>query len=133
MKFLDANVFLFARLDEGSIGEAARRLLRKIDGENPAATSTVVLNEVFWNLRKPLGRGEALDRSRQLSIMPGLRILAVGDREWVRALDLMTNHERLKPNDAIHAASCIEAGIESIVSTDEDFDGIAGLRREAVH
>ena len=132
MKFLDANVFLFARLDTGPRGEAARDLLRRISGANPAACNAVVLNEVFWNLRKPLGRNEALQRSRQLATMPGLVVLPLRDREWIRALDLMAKHEKLKPNDALHAATALEDGIDTIVSTDDDFDGIAGLRRQSL-
>ena len=132
MRFLDANVFLFARLDEGSRGDAARRLLRAVDGANPAATTAVVLDEVLWNLRKPLGRDAALQRSQQLSVMPGLRILPIGEREWIRALGLMAGHAHLKPNDALHAAAAMEAGIATIVSTDDDFDELPGLRREGL-
>lgn len=132
MKFIDANIFLFARLDDGARGDAARRRLRAVDGANPAATTALVLNEVFWNLRRPLGREAALQRSRQLSQMPGLRILPVGGREWSRALGMMSDHAHLKPNDAIHAAAAMEAAIDTIVSTDEDFDGLPGLRREGL-
>lgn len=132
MRFLDANVFLFARLDEGPRGDAARSLLRGIDGGSPAASTAVVLNEVLWNLRKPLGRDAALQRSRQLSVMPGLVILPVGEREWSRALGLLADHPHLKPNDALHAAAALEAGIETIVSTDADFDGLPNLHRQGL-
>lgn len=132
MKFLDANVFLFARLDDGPRGEAARSLLRGVDGRNPAASTAVVLNEVFWNLRKPLGRDAALERSRQLSVMPGLVILPVAGPEWSRALGLMTDHPHLQPNDALHAGAALEAGIETIVSTDADFDGLPNLHRQGL-
>lgn len=132
MKFLDANVFLFARLDEGARGEAARALLRGVDGGHPAATTVIALNEVLRNLRKPLGREAALQKSRQLSSMPGLDILDVGERGWNRALDLMKDHPHLKPNDALHAAAALEAGIGAIVSTDEDFDGLPNLRRQGL-
>ena len=130
MKFLDANVFLFARLDEGRRGEAAREVLHGVDGGHPAVTTAVVLNEVFWNLRKQIGREEALERSRQLPRMPGLRILDVGERGWNRALDLMAQHAHLKPNDALHAAAALGSGIGTIVSADADFDGIPDLRRQ---
>lgn len=132
MKFLDANVFLFARLDDGPRGEAARRILRAIDAGRPAATTAVVLNEVFWNLRKPLGRAEALERSQALAAIPGLRVLPVAAREWTRALQLMTAHPALQPNDALHAAVALQAGLATIVSSDGDFDGIPNLRREDV-
>ncbi|MBI2077659.1 MAG: type II toxin-antitoxin system VapC family toxin [Euryarchaeota archaeon] len=132
MRFLDANVFLFARLDEGTRGESARLVLRELDGNHPAATTAVVLNEVFWNLRKPLGRAEALQKSRQLASMPGLKILDVGERAWSRALGLMRDHAKLQPNDALHAAAAMEAGIVTIVSADEDFDGLPNLRRQAL-
>jgi predicted nucleic acid-binding protein len=130
MKFLDANIFLFARLDDGPRGVAAREALRAVDGASPAATTALVLNEVFWNLRKPLGRDVALQRSQQLAVMPGLVILPVRDREWGRALRLMRDHPHLKPNDALHAAAALEAGLVTILSTDEDFGGLPGLKRQ---
>lgn len=131
-RFLDANVFLFARLDAGPPGDAARKLLRTVDGAHPAATSVVVLNEVLWNLRKPLGRAEAVTASQRLARMPGLTLLPVGERAWRRALELMVGHEHLKPNDALHAACALEAGITTVVSTDEDFDGLPGIRRQGL-
>ena len=79
-----------------------------------------------------MGRAEALVASRRLTRMPGLKILPVGERAWVRALDLMADHEHLKPNDALHAACAIEAGIAIVVSTDDDFDGIPGIRRQGL-
>jgi uncharacterized protein len=129
-RFIDANVFLFARLDAGAPGDAARALLRTIDADHPATTSVVVLNEVLWNLRKPLGRDDAIEASRRLARMPGLKILPIGERSWTRALGLMAEHPHLKPNDALHAACALEAGIATVVSTDADFDGIPGLRRK---
>lgn len=131
MRLIDANVFLFARLDSGPRGESARKTLRQVSAANRAATTAVVLNEVFWNLRKHVGRSEALQRSRQLASMPGLVVLAVGEREWGTALRLMAEHGHLKPNDALHAAAALEAGIGTILSTDEDFDGLPGLKRLA--
>lgn len=130
MKFVDANIFLYAILDEGAPGKAARRFLHGVDPSHPAATTAVVLNEVMWNLRKPLGRGPSLAKSRQIATVPGLRILPVGEREWIRALELMEGHGHLKPNDALHAATAIEAGIGTIVSTDDDLDELPGLARE---
>lgn len=129
MRFLDADIFLFARLDQGARGERARTLLRRLSSVNRDATTAVVLNEVLWNLRKAIGREAALTSSRVLTATAGLNILNVGEREWNLALQLMSDHDHLKPNDAMHAATALEAGIDTIVSTDDDFDGLPGLRR----
>ncbi len=130
MKFIDANVFLFAKLDAGVRGMAAGKVLRGIDAAHPAATNVVALNEVYWNLRKPLGRGAALTTSRDFLRMPGLRTLPLSDREWELAIELMEKVKGLRPNDALHAATALEAGIGTIVSADPDFDEVHNLRRQ---
>jgi predicted nucleic acid-binding protein len=44
----------------------------------------------------------------------------------------MERHPKLKPRDALHAAVALACGATTIVSTDRDLDGIAGLRRQGL-
>ena len=129
MKFLDANVFILAAFDKGPRGERARGLLAEVGPPRPHATSALVLDEVFWALRKLGGRSAALRESKRLATIPGLRLLPVSSREWATALRLMEAHDKLKPRDALHAACTLEGGLSVIVSVDADFDGIPGVKR----
>ena len=87
---------------------------------------------MHWVLRKRGGPGVALAESRRLAGIPGLRILPLGQEEWVRAIELMEAHSHLRPNDALHAACAISAGIRVIVSMDTDFDRVKGIKRQAL-
>ena len=129
MRFLDANVFLAALLAKDEVGAAAQRVLAALDAANPACTSVLVLDEVFWVLRKRHGSDGALEASRRLMTMPGLRVLAVQATDWSAALGLMEDRPAMKPRDALHAATALSAGCDSIVSTDADFDRLPGLKR----
>lgn len=132
MKFLDASVFLSASLAQGAAARPAQDLLRFLAPNRPALTSVLVLDEVLWILRKRHGAAAAVRESRPLLAMPGLRILPVGPQDWAAALNLIESKSALKPRDALHAAVALSAGATTMVSTDADFDGIPGLRREAL-
>jgi predicted nucleic acid-binding protein len=45
------------------------------------------------------------------------------------ALTLMDGRPRLGPADAIHVATALAHGIETVISADSDFDAVAGIER----
>jgi uncharacterized protein len=51
------------------------------------------------------------------------------EADAVRALDLYDHYERLSARDAVFAAFALNRGIDTILSVDEDLDGIEGLTR----
>jgi predicted nucleic acid-binding protein len=87
--------------------------------------STSVVEEV-WHLelsaRVPHAAGLA---QRAYALFTPL--LPVTDVIVSRALDL--DLDGLGANDRIHVATCLENGIDTIVTADADFDGVRGLRR----
>jgi predicted nucleic acid-binding protein len=52
---------------------------------------------------------------------------AVTDETFRRALEV--DVPRLGANERVHVATCLENGIDVIVSADEGFDGVKGIRR----
>ena len=56
-------------------------------------------------------------------------IIPITAAEIRTAMRLMGETRSLSPRDAIHAAVVITHGLEGIVSADQDFDRIPGLRR----
>lgn len=131
MRYLDSNVFLYAALGEGRQANAAVRSLREMmDGERPAATSALTIDEVAWSAWKLVSPDFARAEAGRILAMPNLRVLPA-TLETIRAsIGLMEGVPSLKPRDAIHAATAIAAGIFTIVSDDKDFDRVPELTRE---
>lgn len=122
--FVDANVIAYTAGPNPrrvACGELLDAVAEGADGR----TSTAVVEEV-WHLELSgrLGTASGLARTTYTVFTP---LLAVTDEVLDRALSLEV--EGLGANDRIHVATCIEHGIETIVSADDDFDGVKGLRR----
>jgi uncharacterized protein len=131
MKYLDTNVFLYYILNPESDknGIASKNIISKVaEGLLPAATSTLTWNEIVWTIKKKAGFELAKRKGARFLEFPNLKLLGVSENTLSSAQYLMGRYS-LKPRDAIHAACCIENGIEEIISDDPDFDGIMGLKR----
>jgi predicted nucleic acid-binding protein len=62
MRYLDANVFIYAALYEGEKGDKARKLIKKVrEGEEAAFTSVLTFDEFFWIVKKERGFDSALE------------------------------------------------------------------------
>jgi len=72
-------------------------------------------------------RAEAAAEAEAAAAILVLHEVTPADLE--HALDLFAGHPSLDMRDALHAAVARRVGLESIVTTDTDFDGVAGLRR----
>ena len=57
-----------------------------------------------------------------------MKFLNVKRSVVLRAQSLMEKY-KIKPRDAIHAATALENGIETIVSYDRDFDKLEEIKR----
>lgn len=130
MRYLDANVFIYAALYTGDEGDAARQILRDTGaGVPPAVTSVLTLDEVAWVIRRQEDHAAALRETSRLLAFPNLFLLDVKPKHMVVALGLMESYPRLRPRDALHAATALDAGVFSICSTDADFDVVPQLTR----
>lgn len=131
MRYLDANVFIFAVLDEGPRGDRARELLRAVTTEDePAATSALAIDEVVWTLQGEGPREVAIREGQRLMGLPSLQIFDVTAEDTFSALSLMEDEDKLDPRDAIHAAVAIGHGVYTMVSDDPDLDAVPKIERE---
>jgi predicted nucleic acid-binding protein len=127
MNFVDANVVVYAEAEPDSdVGKGCVKLLSAIgDGRLTARMSTAVLEEI-WHVelrsRPALRPGTA---RKTFSLFRPL--LPVTDEIMRRALD--PDVSTLRANDRIHAATCFDAGISTILTADAAFDRVAGLSR----
>lgn len=124
--FVDANVVLYSSIPS-EWREPCLRVLRAIArGQADGRTSTAALEEV-WHIESS---------ARAAAVPPGVTVrayaaftplLAITDEIFARALTLDANG--IGTNDRLHVATCLEHGIEVILSADSDFDAIEGIRR----
>lgn len=130
MRYLDANVFVFAVLDEGKRGVRAREIVRATATEDRrAATSSLTIDEVVWILQGQGPRDVAIREGQRLMALPNLEIFDVGAEDVFDALAMMDEHGRLDPRDAIHASVALNHGVHTVISDDPDLDPVPELER----
>lgn len=130
MNYLDSNLVIYAILDETDLGDWARDVLGRVQNEEmPACTSFLTFDEVFYKVNKVKGTEVAIKNLEAFLTMPNMRFVDVNDGVIWKALELIKEYKIL-PRDAIHAATALIAGAETIFSEDGDFDNIRGLKRK---
>lgn len=122
--FVDANIIVYTATS-GPLRSPCAEVMDAIGEGADGRTSTAVLEEV-WHLELSgrVGDLEGLARTAYDGFTP---LLAVTDQIVARALAL--DVRTLGANDRIHVATCIEYGIDTIVTADAAFDTIRLIRR----
>ena len=123
--FVDANVLVYAAVGAPEHRDACLDVLYAIADGADGRTSAAVLEEL-WHLQQSKRAGDlgtiAEDAYELFS-----PLLPVTDRAF--AIALGHNARRLGTNDRLHVGTCLDHGIESIVTADRGFDGVRGIRR----
>lgn len=124
--FLDTTVLALAAGGDDPRRDACIRVLTAArDGRARLHVSTEAVQELVFH-RQRRRDADALALGRELA---RLCILHPFDTDVLdEALGLMERGP-VRGRDAVHAATALLAGFDAIVSTDDDFDGVAGLRR----
>ena len=134
--YVDSNVFLYPIIYKPETVEEAREskdfLLKISEGLVDAYTATITWNEVVWVVRKIFGLKASIELGRKFLEFPNLKLLNIKRSVVLRAQRLMEKY-KIKPRDAIHAATALENGIETIVSYDRDFDKLEEIKRLDPH
>jgi hypothetical protein len=126
---VDTNVFLYARGGEHPYRGPCRSALRAGAAGSVNLEVSVEAVQEFAHvlLRRRSDRAEAL---REIAEMRSLcRVLPFDDDVLRGALDLLGEHSALGARDAVHAATAVNAGIGTMLSTDRVFDGLGALTR----
>ncbi len=123
--YFDSNVFILPALYVGDKSENSADWLRKmVKGKIEVATSALTLDEVTWIISREASREEALDEVEKIVELPHLKILDVKSEDIVRMKNYQRRYDELKPRDAVHLSVAVRNGIHTIVSDDDDFDGL---------
>ena len=129
--YIDSNIFIFASIDKGKLGENSRAIIKLINEQKiSCAASFLILDEVMWILKKIVGRGDAIKIAKAMLSMP-IKWIEVDKSVVIKMINIFEK-TKLDPRDAIHIASMKTLGLSSIVSEDNDFDKVDGIKRVTV-
>jgi predicted nucleic acid-binding protein len=125
MFFVDANIPIYARMSSAYREPCLEILAAIAAGEVDGRTSTAAMEEV-WHFELS-GRAPAIAGLTADAYTLFKPLLSVTDETFRDALALPD--ARIGANDRVHLATCLTHGIQTILSADRAFDGIAQLRR----
>ena len=126
--YIDSNIFIFASTDKGKLGQNCREIIGLINEQKIAcAASFLVIDEVMWILKKNVGRADAIKITKAVLSMP-IKWVEVDKSVIIKMIDIFEK-TTLDPRDAIHIASMKELGLSVIVSEDNDFGKVDGIKR----
>lgn len=133
LPFLDTNIVIrYLTQDDPDQSARAKALLDQVEaGELQVTTSETVLGELVFVLSsKRLYNLPREEIRAYLGAFLGLKGLRLPNkRMYLRALELYATISRLDFAGALHVAEMERRKLTTIISFDEDFDGIEGITR----
>lgn len=137
MRFLDANIFIYAyyrprrelRQKEREMKEGAKDILMGInDGKEMVTTTVVHLSEMSNILKRGMKMNDLVKVILGLFMMDNVIVEGVSRDLCLSATELGRDLE-LDPNDALAVEIMRRNEIEEIYSFDTDFDKLQGVTR----
>lgn len=89
--------------------------------------SVEMLQELLFHRMRKTTRAKALTETR--TARAACELYPFDSAILTRSMELIALHPSVRGRDAVHAATALEHGIESVLSPDTAFDGIPGLTR----
>lgn len=137
MRFLDANVFIYAyykpkrslgKLEKWLKDQAKTIISGLSEGKESMMTTVVHLSEVSNMLKRTLSPEELHDVISSLFMLDNLEILGVSNEEYFVATELGFEL-KLDPNDALAVQIMRMRRVNEIYSFDKRFEKIKGITR----
>ena len=128
MRFIDANVFLYAllkpkpNLPEEVIEKKnqAVGILRRIENGEEVATTVVHLSEVANIIEAKVNLSTAIDFIEELLTAENVRVLSATAEDYIKAT-IVASEKRVSINDALAYLKMIELDIGEIYTFDRHF------------
>jgi predicted nucleic acid-binding protein len=139
MRFLDANVFVYAYYKpkkkltekEQQMKNAAKKIISRISsGEEDVVTTVVQISEVVNILKHGVSMVQLTEIIRGLFMLENVKIVGVSTAAYFAAVELGEDLQ-LEANDALAIDMMRLNGVKEIYSFDERFDQIEGITRLA--
>ncbi len=127
--FVDSNVPMYAAGDEHPMKAPCLAFLQIVArGEVQAVTSVEVLQELLHRYTAMGKRRRAVDVAKTfMDVVPD--VLPVARDDIAAAFELHLQHPALPTRDVMHLATMSRYGLKIIVTADQHFDGVDGIRR----
>jgi len=129
--YADAGVFVLSLVadERARHASASRSFLEAVVlGRRTVTTSTLTWDEVVYVVRRLLGVEDSRAKAEELLALPNVSWIPA-DSTVIRAASTLYRDLPIRPRDAIHAASALQSREEEILSEDEVFNRVPGLRR----
>ncbi len=137
MRFLDANVFIYAYYKpkkqlaekERQMKEQAKKIISNISqGKEDVVTTVVHVSEVVNILKHGLPLDQLTTIIRGLFMLDNVKIAGVSAQAYFAAIEL-GDDLKLEANDALAVDVMRASGLKEIYSFDEHFDQLEGVTR----
>ncbi|MEK6895441.1 MAG: type II toxin-antitoxin system VapC family toxin [Nanoarchaeota archaeon] len=130
--YLDTNIFMNAFLYEDDKAKKCKEIISKIArNELVGVTSALTWDEIVYSIKRLLGSEKAEISGERFLNIPNLKLLSADKNIIARSQKLIVKY-KLNPRDAIHAATAMLNGCNSIISDDSDFDKVKEIKRVKV-
>lgn len=128
MRFIDANVFLYAVIKpKGEVAplvlerkKKAKEILKRIENGEEVVTTVVHLSEVANILEAKLNLTVALEFTEDLLTAENVLVLPVAAEDYLKAV-LVARDKGVSVNDALACLKMKELGIDEIYTFDRHF------------
>jgi len=137
MKFLDANLFIYAYYapkkqltdKEKKMKEFSKKIISDIsDGKEDVLTTVVHLSEIVNILKNSLSSEQLARLIRGLFMLGNVKIAGVSAAAYLAAVEL-GEELKLEANDALAVDIMLQNDVNEIYSFDEHFDNLEGILR----
>jgi len=127
-RYVDSNVFFYAKIMDREYGKSCSHILRKITtGELEASTSALIPIEVANAMRKFGLEAEVVAEIRAIFSL-GIDVCAIDPSDTQEAAEIFSGSS-INPYDCLHAAVMKRMGLNEIISADKEFDKIDWIAR----
>jgi len=129
LRFVEANIFLYVITAHPEFGAVAKRILRRIDSGEEAATSSLVIAEVCAWLEYHKKKPDVGTFLSAVDSYPSLRKSETTYTDEQRANELERSYPRLEFFDRVYLAQMERLKLTEIYSNDRAFDRVKRIKR----
>ena len=128
--FIDANFLIYLNtLRDRDALSLFENFFEELLAEYVLFTDILVLDEVLYVSRSKYKVPYPITIKLLNKLIPKyISLTPLTLKEYVKAVEVIERYD-LKPSDAIHAATCMVNNIKYIVSEDQEFDKVEGIKR----
>lgn len=127
--FLDANIVMYAIGTDHPVKPGCVAVLKRVEAGSIQVVTNVEVFQELLHRYYSLGRYEVADQAFTNLKTLCEQILPVLESDLDRAYTILREQPMISIRDAIHAATMLNSGLHTIISTDRHFDAIQGLTR----